>query len=143
MLLQNCKIYIKGDREDIETFNNVICSFAEESKVSDDSKHITSHHIRSNTFKKAIQPIPSWSRDILIFFVAVINTYGLGQQSVADNYIFSSSDIIYLNLVGKKYTSGAHLHALVQALTDGSLGSSPAVNQALVCVLGLTVSLVL
>jgi hypothetical protein len=54
MLLQNCKNYIEGDREDMEIFNNAIFSFAEESKVSDDSKHITSHHITSNTFKKAI-----------------------------------------------------------------------------------------
>ena len=46
---------------------NVICSFAEESKVNDDIKHITSHQIK-------------------------------------------------------------HIQ------TDGSLGSSPAVNQALVCV---------
>jgi hypothetical protein len=46
MLLLSCKIYMEGDREDMERVNNVICSFAEESKVSDGNKHITSHHIK-------------------------------------------------------------------------------------------------
>ena len=46
MLLQSCKIYIEGDREDMERVTNVICSFAEESKINDDIKHIKSHHIK-------------------------------------------------------------------------------------------------
>ena len=51
MLLQSCKIYIEGDRKDMERVDNVICSFAEESKVSDDNKHITSHQMLNQMLK--------------------------------------------------------------------------------------------
>jgi hypothetical protein len=46
MPLQSCKIYIEGHGEDMDKVTNVICSFAEESKVNDDIKHIKSHHIK-------------------------------------------------------------------------------------------------
>ena len=48
MLLQSCKIYIEGDREDIERVTNVICSFAEKRKFYDYIKHIQESNMAHN-----------------------------------------------------------------------------------------------
>ena len=48
MLLQSCTIYIEGDREDMERVTNVICSFAEQSKVNDYIKHIQESNMAHN-----------------------------------------------------------------------------------------------